>query len=177
MNTGSHYKIHHFIPWTKINILKLLIIATIPTVIYGFYDINWITIPWPIISLVGVGAAFIAGFRNTQTYNRLWEARMIWGAIVNDSRAWGIMIKDFIVDSNQTEVSEEITTIHKRLIYRHIAWLTALRHQLRKPQVWENQNKSHFKEYLKHYKVPEWETSLQVDLKPYLSKLCFSKEK
>ncbi|MDG3582887.1 bestrophin family protein [Galbibacter pacificus] len=169
MNTGSHYKIHHFIPWTRRNIFRLLIIATIPTVIYAIFDIDWIAIPWTIIGLVGIGATFITGFRNTQTYNRLWEARMIWGAIVNDSRTWGVMVKDFIVGGNKTEENEDIKAIHKRLVYRHIAWLTALRHQLRKPQAWENQNKPYFKEYLKHYKVPEWETSIQDDLKPYLS--------
>ncbi len=168
MNIGSHYKLQHFIPWTKRNIFKILLISIAPTVLYTVFDIKWIAIPWAIIALVGVGAAFIAGFRNTQTYNRLWEARQIWGAIVNDSRTWGLMVKDFIT-STGTDDSPEVKEAHKRLIYRHIAWLTTLRHQLRKPQVWENQNKPYFKEFSKFYTVPEWETDLEDDLKPYLS--------
>lgn len=169
MNVGSYYKIHHFIPWTKRNIYKIALISIIPTILYGVFGITWIAIPWAIVALVGVGAAFIAGFRNTQTYNRLWEARQIWGSIVNDSRTWSMMIKDFITEKNTNSDSEALKTIHKRLVYRHVAWLTALRHQLRKPQVWENQHKSYFQAYLKNYKVPEWDSNIETDMKPYLS--------
>lgn len=169
MNVGSYYKIYHFIPWTKRNIYKIALLSIIPTILYGVFGITWIAIPWAIVALVGVGAAFIAGFRNTQTYNRLWEARQIWGSIVNDSRTWSMMIKDFITEKNTNSDSEALKTIHKRLVYRHVAWLTALRHQLRKPQVWENQHKSHFQAYLKNYKVPEWDSNIETDMKPYLS--------
>lgn len=169
MNIGSYYKLKHFIPWTRRNIYKVAILAIIPTVLYAVFNLTWISIPWSVVALVGVGAAFIAGFRNTQTYNRLWEARQIWGAIVNDSRTWGIMAKDFVTEADKTTDSAEVKEIHKRLIYRHVAWLTALRHQLRKPQVWENQNKAYFKEYLQQYKVPEWENDIADDMKSYLS--------
>lgn len=169
MNTGSHYKLQHFIPWTRRNIYKVALISIAPTILYGLLNQHWIAIPWSIVALVGVGAAFIAGFRNTQTYNRLWEARQIWGAIVNDSRTWGIMTKDYVTEADKTTDSQEVKEVHRRLIYRHIAWLTALRHQLRKPQVWENQNKPYFKEFLRNYNVPEWNTAIDDDLKPYLS--------
>lgn len=114
------------------------------------------------IALVGTGAAFIVGFKNTQTYNRLWEARMIWGAIVNSSRSWGIMVKDFV---------NADATVHQQLIYRHCAWLTALRFQLRKPQSWENSTKKKYNiEYHNFYKVPEWNSTLEEELKNYLDK-------
>lgn len=167
MHAGSHYKIGRFLLWTRRNIIKLLILATIPTVLYEIFDLDWLAIPWQPVALVGTAAAFIAGFKNTQTYNRLWEARKIWGAIINDSRTWGLMVKDFIVNMNGT--NEELHPIHKRIIYRHFAWLTALRFQLRKPEAWENQNKSYFKEFRKHYSVPEWETKLDEVMKPFLS--------
>ena len=34
---------------------------------------------------------------------------------------------------------------------------------------YENQSKPYFEEYLKYYKVPEWETDIADDLKPFLS--------
>ena len=40
---------------------------------------------------------FIVSFKNNASYDRLWEARKIWGGIVNSSRSWTIMVKDFIV--------------------------------------------------------------------------------
>lgn len=159
MHTGSHYKIKEFLLWTRRDIYVLLILATLPTVAFQLMDCKWIAIPWVPVALVGTAAAFIVGFKNTQTYNRLWEARQIWGAIVNTSRTWGIMSKDFVK-------SDAATT--QLLIYRHCAWLTALRFQLRKPQTWENTNKSHFKEYRNYFSVPEWENKLEDELKKYL---------
>jgi putative membrane protein len=36
------------------------------------------------------------GFKNNASYDSMWEARKAWGAIVNGSRSWGIMVKDFV---------------------------------------------------------------------------------
>lgn len=160
MHTGSHYKFKKFIEWTRRDIYILVLLATFPTVLFQVFDLKWLAIPWVPVALVGTAASFIVGFKNTQTYNRLWEARQIWGAIVNTSRTWGIMIKDFV---NVEKAEMEI------LIYRHCAWLTALRFQLRKPQSWENTNKPHFKEYLIYNTIPEWEGKIEEELKKYLS--------
>ncbi|MGB7393283.1 MAG: bestrophin family ion channel [Pricia sp.] len=170
MHIGSHYKITEFLLWTRRTIFVLLLIAVVPTVLYAIFGFTWLAIPWVPVALIGTAAAFIAGFKNTQTYNRLWEARMIWGAIVNDSRTWGVMVKDFIIDKD-AEITDrtELKNTHRRIIYRHIAWLTALRFQLRQPKPWENLTKAYAKEYRKHYSVPEWETELEDEMKPYLS--------
>jgi putative membrane protein len=160
MHTGSHYKISEFLLWTRRDIYVLILLATIPTFLFQVFDLKWIAIPWVPVALVGTAAAFIVGFKNTQTYNRLWEARQIWGGIVNTSRTWGIMSKDF-VKADRSEIEQ--------LIYRHCAWLTALRFQLRKPQSWENSNKKHNIEYRKFFAVPEWDSKLEEELKNYLS--------
>lgn len=164
MNISSHYKLLHFIPWTRVKIYKMLILSIIPTVLFYFFDLKWLAIPWVPVALLGTATAFISGFKNTQTYNRAWEARQIWGSIINSSRAFGIMTKDFIRTGN-TEESQ----LHRKIMYRHLAWLTALRFQLRETKSWENvKTKSYNQEYLKYYKVPEWESSLDEELKPYL---------
>ncbi len=121
-------------------------------------DIYSFEVPWLPVSLVGTAVAFYVGFKNNSSYDRLWEARKIWGAIVNSSRMWGASVRGFV--SNQfrdEEASEEmITGIHKRLVYRHIAWLYSLRSQLLIPTSWEHINqgrmvrrktKSSFKTY------------------------------
>jgi putative membrane protein len=160
MHIGSHYKLSEFLLWTRRDIYVLILIATIPTVLFQIFDLKWIAIPWVPVALIGTAAAFIVGFKNTQTYNRLWEARQIWGAIVNTSRTWGIMSKDF-VKADKSEIEQ--------LIYRHCAWLTALRFQLRKPQSWENSNKNYNIEYRNYFTVPEWAGKLEDELKQYLS--------
>ena len=131
----------------------------------------WITIPWLPVALVGTAEAFLIGFKNNASYDRLWEARKIWGGIVNSSRTWGIMSKDFVTNKHASDpISDEgLIEIHRRLIYRHLAWLTALRYQLRQPKPWESMEKSHNAEYKNYYKVPELEGSLDEELRVFLS--------
>ncbi|MDV3925542.1 multidrug transporter [Elizabethkingia anophelis] len=165
MNTSSHYKLKHFIPWTRIKVYKMLILSIIPTLLFYFMGWKWLAIPWVPVALLGTATAFISGFKNTQTYNRMWEARQIYGAIINNSRTFGIMVKDFI--RSEDKVLEK--QLHQQIVYRHFAWLTALRFQLREIKSWENiKTKSYNREYLQYYKVPEWETVLDEELKNFL---------
>ena len=89
-------------------------------------------VPWLPISVVGTAVAFYVGFKNNQAYDRLWEARKIWGSIINSSRGWGSTAKAF-VKSEQIDFH----AYHKKFIYRHIGWLYALRNQLLIPTTWE----------------------------------------
>lgn len=70
----------------------------------------------------------------------MWEARKIWGAIVNSSRAWGTTVKSYVSNQyRENTVRESNLLIHKkRLVYRHIAWLYALRSQLLQVMPWEH---------------------------------------
>ena len=158
MHSGKSYRLQEFLIWTRRNIYWLLIIGIIPVVLFDVFKIHWIAIPWTVVALLGTATAFIVGFKNTQTYNRTWEARQIWGAIVNSSRSWGAMSRDVISDKTKS----------KELIYRHIAWLTALRYQMRDSRAWETSSKSYNKEYQQYYQIPERETSLESELIKYL---------
>ena len=160
MHAGKRFTFKQVVYWTRRDIYLLAIISTIPTALYYFFDIKWLVIPWVAIGLVGTAAAFIVGFKNTQTYNRLWEARQIWGGIINSSRALGLMAKDFI----DQDIFES-----RKIIYRHIAWLTALRYQMREPRAWENMDLQSNKEFRNYYSTPEYESPLEEELKKYLS--------
>lgn len=167
MHAGSRYTLKEFVYWTRRDIYVLIVFATIPTVLFEYMHWKWLAIPWVPIALIGTAAAFIVGFRNTQTYNRLWEARQIYGSIVNTSRSFGMLSRDFI----SGDISKEaLSKIHQEIIYRHIAWLTAMRFQLRESRTWENiKNKKSNLEYSRLYKVDEWDNKLEDSLRPYLS--------
>jgi putative membrane protein len=107
--------------------------------LYYFKVIN-INIPWLPVSVVGTAVAFYVGFKNNQAYDRMWEARKIWGAIVNDSRSWGMMVDGFVTNLfvHEKLPSGEIHDIKKRLTYRHIGWLYAHRSQLLVATPWEH---------------------------------------
>jgi putative membrane protein len=108
---------------------------------YQYLGWKWVAIPWLPVSLIGTAVAFYVGFKNNQSYDRGWEARKIWGGIVNLSRAFGAAVRAFITndqspDTSQKEVDEHV----KILIYRHLAWLHALKHAMRQPMPWEHKH-------------------------------------
>ncbi|MFB0946134.1 MAG: putative membrane protein [Spirosomataceae bacterium] len=132
-------KLKSFLSWTGPHYLWLLGLMSGIALLYRYGHIAFI-IPWLPISVIGTAVAFYVGFKNNQAYERMWEARKIWGGIVNDSRTWGMMVDGFITNQfADTKASDsEIKEIKKRLIYRHIAWLYAHRSQLLVPTEWEH---------------------------------------
>lgn len=160
MHAGNSYKLKEFILWTRRKIYWLVLVGIIPPMLYEATGFKWLAIPWTVVALLGTATAFLVGFKNTQTYSRTWEARQIWGAILNSSRAWGTMSRDFLnADTEKT----------KELIYRHFAWLTALRYQMRDPRIWETANKPYNVEYKRFFTVPERETTLESELAKYIN--------
>lgn len=169
MHAGSKYTLKEFLLWTRWDSFWLLVIATVPTVLYAQLDVKWIAVPWVPIALVGTAAAFIVGFRNNATYARLWEARQIWGGIVNSSRAWAVAARDFVQPCEALS-SDDAGRTHTELVHRHIAWLTALRFQLRQPRAWETMMLARNIEYRKaHFEVAELKGDLSKELRVLLA--------
>ncbi|MFV8749996.1 bestrophin family protein [Nannocystaceae bacterium ST9] len=160
MHAGRHYSLREVALWTRRETLIFLVIATVPTLLYVLAGWTWLTVPWLPIALVGTAVAFITGFKNNASYSRMWEARQIWGATVNSSRTWGIEVLDYVKAG---------PAVHARLIHRHLAWLTALRYQLREPRKWENLGQAHNVEYRRHYHVAEQESALTDELAALIS--------
>jgi len=171
MITSKKVGFKDVLKWTKTEIIIFIFIAAIPTILYDILDYKWLAIPWLPVALVGTAVAFLIGFRNNASYDRLWEARKIWGAIVNSSRAWGIMIKDLVTDKHVDDKlsKEELHTIHTNFIYRHIGWLAALRFQLGQSRVWENSQESTSDKYKEVFKSFKSESSMESELNKYFS--------
>lgn len=98
-------------------------------------DIKWIDVPFELVSAVGIAVAFFIGFKNNQAYERFWEGRKVWGGIVNYSRIWATQVISLVAASNEGGTDREVFVREQRriLIYRHLAWINALRVQLRQP--------------------------------------------
>lgn len=139
MLTNKSIKPIHLISWTLGHIIWLSVLMTGVALLYKFKLIS-IHVPWLPISVIGTAVAFYAGFKNNQAYDRMWEARKIWGGIINDSRTWGMMVDGFVSNffTNSKVPETELISIKRRLIYRHLAWLYAHRSQLLIPTPWEH---------------------------------------
>lgn len=171
MYTRKTYKVLELAKWTRFDTLKFFLIIISWVLVYYFLDLDWLRIPWTPIALIGTAVAFIIGFQNNAAYDRIWEARKIWGGIVNTSRTLGMYLQDMLTNEHAITKSseEEIKAEVKAITYRHIAWMTALRHAMRVPKQWETTvNLRTNQEW--DIAPPERLTNLEDDLKPYLSK-------
>lgn len=172
MLTRRNYSVKEMLGWTRRYIYIFIILSLIPVILYSVFKWYWLHLPWLPIGLVGTALAFIISFKNNASYGRLWEARKIWGGIVNASRSFAIMVNDFITNEHaeNTLSEDELFKIKKQLIMRHVAWMTSLRHALRAPKPWElsNKNKSD-REYMEGIQINERKFSLAEELDDYVN--------
>lgn len=118
------------------NILFFLIYGTVVCALYSYYE--HLSFPTSEISVLGMAVAILLGFRNNEAYNRYWEARTAWGDLMNYSRNFASQVMSYIQPPiKQGEESQSISDIHTELIYRQLAFLNALRLQLRQEETWE----------------------------------------
>ena len=172
MYTKRKYPLWGMMKWTRRDTYKFIIIGVIPVFLYKGLGFYWLHLPWLPIGVVGTAVAFIVSFKNNASYDRLWEARKIYGGIVNASRSFTLMLNDFISNAEaKTPLTEgELFKIRKEMVLRHIAWMTSLRHALRQHKPWET-SKMHKseQEYMAKIEVREWKYSLEEELDGYVS--------
>lgn len=146
--------------WSKWPFIWGLIYSLTIFFVFSYLNID-ISIPWQPLSVIGIAVAFYLGFKNNSPYDRTWEARKIWGGIVNNSRSFGAAVCSFV----QGEKEEDIK---KELIYRHVAWLTSLRYQLRLSREWEH-SKNRIKGLYSPNVCEEYYNKLDEELRCYIS--------
>lgn len=133
MYTKRNYGFWMTFNWSKMPFIYGFIYAILLYAADLFTPVDF-SIPWQPVSVIGIAVAFYLGFKNNSSYDRTWEARKIWGAIVNNSRTFAAATVSFIQSDDQIQNQ----VFRKELIYRHIAWMTALRYQLRLSREWEH---------------------------------------
>jgi len=172
MYTKPRYSLKDMMRWTRDDTLVFLVIATLPVIVFEVLGQKWLHLPWLPVALIGTAVAFVISFQNNASYDRVWEARKIWGGIVNASRAFGIMVNHFITNEVAKEPASdaELVSIRRELVLRHVAWMTALRHAMRQKRPWEDhlRRKSN-REWAKRIGVREHQYSLDEEIEPYLS--------
>jgi putative membrane protein len=80
--------IHRIIEGTYKDFLIDLATCLGSYLVFFYFLKNHVAVPAIIPTILGTALSFFIGFNNNQAYGRWWEARKIWGALVNDSRSW-----------------------------------------------------------------------------------------
>ncbi len=112
------------------NSIYVVVICVVTYAINQYVFKGSFDLPGIVPTILGTSLAFFIGFNNNQAYDRWWEGRKIWGALVNDSRTWARQIIAYSTPTQEAN-SVEVNTLQKKVIYRHIAFLYALKENLR----------------------------------------------
>lgn len=108
-----------------------LIFVTLYSVILGvahrYFGLET-TIPMAVPSILGGAISLIIAFRLKQSYDRWWEARKIWGAIVNDSRT---LIRNVITFTHLKQETLKDSKEDNIFVERQVAWCYSLSQGLR----------------------------------------------
>jgi ion channel-forming bestrophin family protein len=134
-------------PQGRLAATKALTYVGKPLLVLFVYDIavvagfkvehwNWVALPHIPLALFGSAIGVILAFRNQSSYGRWWEARTLWGSLVNNSRSWGRQVTTVMMSLNDGEAGE-LKTMQRRLVYHGIAYVHALRQHLRGLEPWE----------------------------------------
>jgi putative membrane protein len=117
--------------YTWKNLLYYLLLSIAVYLLHDYLRVYELHLPFTTITALSTALAIFLGFKNNNAYERWWEARQIWGLLVNYSRAWTRQVITMILpqEADQADVVREL---QQRIVYRHIAFVHALRVFLRR---------------------------------------------
>ncbi len=108
-------------------------------VAYKVMHWEWVGSKYVPLALYGSAIGIIVGFRNNSAYGRWWEARGLWGQVVNNSRSLARQVCS-TMHPNPEQLGRDVADLEsmkRRLVLHQIAYAHALRQHLRKLSPWE----------------------------------------
>ncbi len=108
----------------KYDILVVLAIGSVANYTSKLFLLDTLSELSPTIpAFLGTAISILLSFKMNQSYDRWWEARKVWGAIVNDSRSFVVQLQAFVDEKHAGRI--------KVLAYRQMGWCYSLGQSLR----------------------------------------------
>src|SRR5262249_47998199 len=165
MHIGRRYKLTEFLVWTRWEAGYLFAWSLIVTLFLQVSHWNFLTIPAPILTIVGSALAIILAFKNQQCYVRFSEALAVSTQLTSSSLILANKLTSTVGNLDAAQSGPRL----KEMFYRHFAWLTSLRFFLRERKAWENTFEPGNARFLAKFPTPESQSVLKDELKTYLS--------
>ena len=112
-----------YVGWSLFWLLLWDVAVTVDFMLFLTAKINLPLMP---LTLLGSALVVLISFRNSSAYNRWWEARTLWGAMVNNSRSFARQVLTLLDDPGS-----EVNPIKSTLLRRHVAYVNCLAAHLR----------------------------------------------
>ena len=165
MHIGRQYKFTQFLGWTRWEAGYLICWSLFSTLFLQVSNWNFLTIPAPILTIIGSALAIILAFKNQQCYARFNDALVLSGQLITNSLILANKLTSTVGNLDAALSGPQL----KEMFYRHFAWLTALRFFLRERKSWENAFEPGNVRFLAKLPSPESQSVLKDELKTYLS--------
>ncbi|MFD2052929.1 bestrophin family protein [Mesorhizobium calcicola] len=136
----------------------MVVVSGLAVAAHRLPGVTGFSVPWSVVLVLGTTVSLVAGFKNSQVLTRSSEALQAFAQITASSRLWSNFCRDF----------NDVPTA-RQLIYRHLAWLTALRFALRRPMPWESMGRAANVEFRRRYHIQEYASSIADELRPLLA--------
>jgi putative membrane protein len=156
------------LPRIRTTLLINTLSAILVTIAHGNFFTLKVTLTTIPFTLIGLPLAIFLGFRNTVAYDRYWEGRKLWGELVQKCRSLSRQCQSFIRPADppgQVPPAEEVC---QRMVYRAIAFVHALRLQLR--------DQHDYSELRRWLPEAEWSSIQRASSKPDAVMLEMGKE-
>ncbi len=113
----------------KIELAYVLVVSLVVLFLTNKFRALLPEMPLTIPAFMGTAISILLSFKLSQSYDRWWEARKVWGSIVNDSRSFVMQLLTLSEGNDETI---------KKIAHRQIAWCYALGQSLRGLNATEN---------------------------------------
>jgi ion channel-forming bestrophin family protein len=114
--------------WGRVLVITGLSVVT--TVLYQEIDALHISLTATPFTLIGLPLGIFLGFRNTSAYDRFWEGRKLWGALVNHTRSLTRQVLTLFAPQAPEEAAE-VLAFQRKYVHTTVAFVHALRAFLR----------------------------------------------
>jgi putative membrane protein len=116
-------------------LLAVFTVAVAVTLAADHFHVLRTTISVVPFTLVGLALSIFLGFRNNTSYDRFWEGRRLWGALVNATRSYARRTLLFLTPAPGDDAAK-VDAVRTTLVKRTIAYVHALRMHLRSGIDW-----------------------------------------
>jgi putative membrane protein len=119
--------------WVAIAII--FTVAIFIQLVDGYYHFEeYVIFSLGSIHIMLMALSIFLAFRFSDAYTRWWEARKLWGQIISSSRTFGRLVTTLLLPDHVHSISDssQANAIHRELLNRHIAYVNALRLELRR---------------------------------------------
>jgi putative membrane protein len=134
--------------------LYYFLLALAVYLLHDYSEVWKLHLPFTAISALSTALAIFLGFKTSNAYERWWEARQIWGSLVNYSRSWTRQVITMCIPENLQQ-APAVRDLQYRMVYRHLAFVHALRVFLRKKYTYNEQGQEEIYEEPNQYSDTE----------------------